>query len=195
MICDCAIQESISHYYYTVSGDLFVGLLCAIGTFMVLYKGYERKDQIAASMAGFCAFGVALFPTSNNIDKHCSNFDYPLNPERVFIHYFFAAALFSTLAYMCFFLFTKSDKSEKHRTKMKTIRNRTYRFFGTIILISMVAILLKEKWPWFSKKVAAWIQFTFWFEWFATYSFGIAWLIKGGIILKDKVPEIPDYVN
>ena len=38
-----AIQPSISHYYHTSVRDIFVGSLCAIGAFLVLYKGYLSR--------------------------------------------------------------------------------------------------------------------------------------------------------
>ena len=34
------IQDSISHYYYTITGSLFVGILCANAMFLIAYKGY-----------------------------------------------------------------------------------------------------------------------------------------------------------
>lgn len=182
IVCSCSIQESISHYYYTISGDLFVGMLCAIGTFMVLYKGYDKTDRIASTSAGIFAFGVALFPTDMNRDAACNILGtYPINSTRALAHYGFAAALFVTLAYMCLFLFTKSDKTPQSRTKAKTYRNSLYQFFGVLIVLCILIIFLGKDNPEFSQ-----YKLVFWLEWIATYSFGIAWLIKGGVFLKDE---------
>lgn len=182
LICGCSIQESISHYYYTISGDLFVGLLCAIGTFMVLYRGYEKQDRIAASLAGIFAFGVALFPTDMNTDVTCNILGtYPINDTRSKFHYLSAALLFISLAYMCLFIFTKSNKSVEERTKEKNYRNTLYRFFGILIILCILIIFLGKNNPEFKE-----YNLVFWLEWIATYSFGIAWLIKGGVLLKDK---------
>ena len=183
LICHCGLQESISHYYYTVSGDLFVGMMCAIGTFMILYRGYEGKDQIATNIAGFFAMAIALFPTSNNTDIACKIFEYPDNTYRVIFHYGSAAALFLILAYMCLFIFTLSDKEVIDQTENKKYRNRFYRLFGIVIIFCVISIFLFNKIPAINHVFPD--NYTFWAEWTATYSFGIAWLMKGGIILKD----------
>ena len=183
--CHCSIQESISHYYYTISGDLFVGMLCAIGTFMILYKGYDKTDRIASASAGIFAFGVALFPTDMNKDAACNILGtYPINDTRALAHYAFAAGLFGTLAYMCLFLFTKSNKAKHARTKAKTYRNSLYQFFGVLIILCILIIFIGKNNPEFTE-----YKLVFWLEWIATYSFGIAWLIKGGVFLRDESIE------
>lgn len=181
LICGCKIQESISHYYYTIAGDLFVGILCAIGTFMVFYKGYDKNDRIAAMLAGIFAFGVALFPTDMNSDDNCNILkSYPESDARVMVHYIFAALLFCTLAIMCLFLFTRSDKPKALFSRNKKYQNGLYQFFGVLILLSILIIYLGRNNIEFRK-----YNLTFWFEWVATYSFGIAWLIKGKVFLKN----------
>ena len=59
-----AIESSMSAYYHTRIGDVFVGSLCAIGVFLLSYRGPERKDDVAGTLACVFAVGVALFPTS-----------------------------------------------------------------------------------------------------------------------------------
>src|SRR5258706_5910903 len=56
-------QPTISHYYYTLMRDAFVGILWALGIFMVCYRGTRRWDDLASTVAGLCATVVALFPT------------------------------------------------------------------------------------------------------------------------------------
>src|SRR5919206_3039767 len=60
------IQDTISHYYYTVTGDLFVGILCADALFLIVYKGYDAKDDRWTNIAGVLALLVAFFPTNDN---------------------------------------------------------------------------------------------------------------------------------
>jgi hypothetical protein len=78
----CKGIDSISHYYYTrLGGDLLVGALCFIGTLLLFfynlptapdggvaavdgYLGHGIWDIRGARLAGLCAFGVALAPTS-----------------------------------------------------------------------------------------------------------------------------------
>ena len=39
---DKVMEHSISEYYYTKNGDLFVVFLSVIGVFLLTYKGYNR---------------------------------------------------------------------------------------------------------------------------------------------------------
>ena len=39
--------ESISSYYHSVMRDIFVGSLCAVGTFLISYRGYDKRDNRA----------------------------------------------------------------------------------------------------------------------------------------------------
>ena len=38
------IQSSISSYYHTGMGDVFVGILCVIGVFLFSYKGFDNTS-------------------------------------------------------------------------------------------------------------------------------------------------------
>ena len=55
---------SLSAYYYSGFRELFVGLLWAIGVFLVLYKWSERtRESWVATAAGLAVLVVAVFPT------------------------------------------------------------------------------------------------------------------------------------
>ena len=58
------IQKSMSAYYYTGMRNVFVGVLFVLGFFLLSYRGYERKDDIAGDLAFLFALGVAIFPTA-----------------------------------------------------------------------------------------------------------------------------------
>ncbi len=76
---DPGVRPSISDYYHHDPGmrDWLVGSLCAIGVFLVSYKGYDNPnpnpvlerlpfkgtDDLVSTLAGVCAVGVAIFPT------------------------------------------------------------------------------------------------------------------------------------
>lgn len=55
--------DSISGYYYTDMRNIFVGALCALGVFLVAYRGYDDVDESITNVAGVAAIGVALCPT------------------------------------------------------------------------------------------------------------------------------------
>jgi len=170
------LETSISCYYYTDMGNVFVGSLCAIGVFLLSCRGYDQRDAIAGRLACLFAVGVALFPTAS-----CAASDSPsVAISRV--HWSCAALLFLTLAYFCLALFTQTSGNP---TRQKGQRNIVYRICGyailaSIVLIAVVNLLLKGDSP-----VPA-LHPVFWLESTAVIAFGVAWLTKGEMILKDQ---------
>jgi amino acid transporter len=130
------IEPSVSNYYYTVMRDVFVGAMCATAVFLLSYRGYERTDDIAGDIAGVCALGTALFPTTPHVD---------VTPQYTWegvLHLSFAAVFFLTLAFFCLFLFRKTDPT-KPPTRRKLQRNAVYTVCGYTILIclGLIAVL------------------------------------------------------
>lgn len=170
------IEASISGYYYTVMRDVFVGTLCAIGIFLMSYRGYERADDIAGNMACFFVVGAALFPTTP-----------ARNPSQLqiivgYVHYGFAAAFFLTLAYFCLVLFRKTDPS-KPMTLQKIQRNRVYVICGYLILLCIC--LLAVYGIFLGDTAIARLDPVFWLESIAVITFGTSWLVKGEALLRD----------
>lgn len=177
--CVC-LQDSISHYYYTITGDLLVGVLCAVALFLFCYKGYDGKDRLWTMLAGAFALCVALFPTHNNSADNCAIIDLPAKEWTRVVHYASAAAFFLILAGISLFLFTKSRGTI---TKEKRVRNTIYRVSGIVILICISLI----GWYGLSRGDSPWSQHkpVFWLESIALLAFGVSWLVKGEFILED----------
>jgi hypothetical protein len=176
------VQDSVSHYYFTVTGNLFVGILCSVALFLFAYRGYDTKDRFATSIAGFFALCIALFPTNDDSGQSCAIIHLADNAVRSGIHYASAASFFITIAMISFFLFTKSKGG---KTKEKHIRNKIYRSCGLIILLAVIAI---GYFGLFTDEPDGNTRFkpVFWLEWIALLAFGISWLVKGEIVLKDN---------
>ena len=177
-----ALQPSISHYYHTVVGDIFVGSLCAIAVFLWSYCGHGHRDKIATNLASVCAVGVALFPTARTADSTASE------ALTGTIHFLFAAALFITLAYISLKLFRLTDRVSP--TPQKIARNRVYATCGYVMLacialIALVKLLLDDS------QIMR-MQPVFWLEAAAIIAFGVSWLTKGEAIMKDRVPRGAD---
>lgn len=186
---DCnMVQSSVSHYYYTVSGSLFIGILCAVALFLITYKGYNRIDRICNSVAGILAVVIALFPTNistlnaaNSTKYGCFIFELPENPLRNSIHYISAGLFFIMLACISLFLFTKS---EGKKTAEKKLRNKVYKSCGVIIFVAIAAIAVYGI---FDKDGGlSSYKPVFWLEWIALIAFGTSWLVKGEMVLEDK---------
>jgi hypothetical protein len=183
-------ELSISAYYHTGLRDVFVGSLVAIGIFLICYNGYQRIDNLAANCAGAAVLVVALCPTWEQPRQPPAKWDsYTLfsGPEapdpRVIgsLHFAAATVFFLTLAAMSLFLFTKSGPT---RTREKRQRNRVYVACGVIILASLVAIVAGRLLlgPGFGPAPTL----LFWAESVAIIAFGVSWLVKGEVILKDS---------
>ena len=170
------LEASISCYYYTDMGNVFVGSLCAIGVFLLSCRGYDWKDAVAGRLACVFAIGVALFPTGS-----CSaSGSQPASISRV--HWSCAALLFLTLAYFCLALFTQTAGNP---TRQKLQRNTVYRVCGYAILACILLIAVVNFLPAVSSPVQS-LHPVFWLESGAVIAFGVAWLTKGEMILKDQ---------
>jgi len=199
------ILDSISVYYYSdysdysVIGNIFDGSMFATGIFLICYQ-YRLLDDIISTIAGLCAIGVALFPTTPPPD--CSRYimkcPTPLQMTIGKWHTGFAISFFLLLALFSLFLFPKSDKKDpKDRTTEKLRRNTVYYGCGIAMLIILGLAGLDLFVPFFHD--ASWLQqihpITL-FEGLAIEVFGIAWFVKGETfgILKDKETQAPEVV-
>jgi len=194
------VQGSISAYYHTDMRNLFVGVLCAIGLFLLTYTGYDSTDATAGNIACLFALGVALCPTG--YDGPINTCIAELHPEGIVstIHFISAAGLFLTLSYFSLCRFTKtSQKPEKcwkrlqiknhenRPTGRKLIRNRIYVacgliMIGCILLIGIYQLLSDTSFG----EVLSKLKPVFWLETLALWAFGFSWLTKGNAVFADK---------
>lgn len=201
------LETSVSAYYYTPMGDVFVGALWAIGVFLVAYLGYERtetertsgrlvdwfSDVWVSRTAGLAAIGVAIFPTS--APSACDTVSpCPVTgiAPVVLIHYISAALFFLCIALFCLVLFTRGDGTEsniavdhgrRHTRIAWTPRNRYFVACGIVILITLLGIGLYGLALWLGlMAITAWFDAWngfFWLEVVAILAFALAWLEKG----------------
>lgn len=75
------IQGSVSAYYYTPVRPVLVGVLCAIGASLVVYKGNSAFEDIALNFSGVLSVVVALVPTA--LDRTCAVTNLPSHDERL----------------------------------------------------------------------------------------------------------------
>ena len=166
------LPGSISAYYYTSMRNVLVGLLFMQGTFLLSYR-YDRRDTVAAAIAGVAVIGVALFPTQ------------PMNPTPTdvaigIVHLVCATTFFLTTAYFSLFLFTLSDGSP---TPRKLQRNVVYRVAGIVILVCLVLQVGTDNL--LPRAVVDAVHPVFWLEALAVIAFGVSWLVKGETVLRD----------
>ena len=181
-------NESISAYYYTSMRDVFVGVLVATGVFLFCYRGPDKQDNILTNIAGLCAIGIALFPTERQYHPLIvERFAKVLSPEcysnhgPLGFHIYVVAAFFLLISYLTIFRFPKL--SQPYLTKQKLTRNKIYRICGIVMVLMLIAIVVIKA---IDKEASIFKP-----ETVAIVAFGVAWLVKGQAILKDKdvIPE------
>ena len=199
-------RDSISHLYHTqFLGGVFVGLLFFIGGFMVAYTGDSWMESVGSTIAGLCAFGVALFPTAGSGCEGQASFlsrvfvevsqppPYPISEAaqdgQTYFNLFgqaseyhmpFAGVVFVYLGLFCLIVLRRviPDKHGTGAALIETIRRRnTLYFWCGVVILACVAVLA------WAGRPAWWdaVNLTFWIEAVALWAFGLAWLAKGRI--------------
>jgi len=103
------VQDTMSHYYHVndTTRNLFVGILWALGVFLVLYVGINRWENGLLNLAGFCAVGVAMVPMAYKCDPAC--------PAISWLHGVFALIVFFSIAIVCFLGARNEARESKYR--------------------------------------------------------------------------------
>ena len=163
-------QTSMSAYYWTrdFERDFFVGALCAIGVFLILYKGYTILEDRILDLAGWCAIGVAFVPMNRAGDCAHTGF----SP-----HGAFAIVFFICIAYVCIFMSEKSLRELPDEARREGFR-RIYRacafFMAVSVAVAGLMRVLPEDWyQWLCKGSAI-----FWCEAIGVWAFGAFWYAK-----------------
>ncbi|MEM8856954.1 MAG: DUF998 domain-containing protein [Chloroflexota bacterium] len=188
------LMGSISEYYHTGMGDVFVGILCVTGFFLYSYRGYEGEiDGYLSTVGGLLALGVAFFPTSAELVPVTGNAEIDQYAVRALpefvgrLHLLFAVGFFAVLAYFCLFLFTKTA-DPLNMTPQKKIRNRIYQICGWIIIVSLVLAGIYIGIGGDAESALAPLRPVFWLEAIAIEAFGFSWLVKGETLFTDDFP-------
>ncbi|MDX2933940.1 hypothetical protein [Streptomyces ipomoeae] len=149
---------SMSGSYYTSTRDIFVGALCALGIFLIIYR-FNKLNDIMGTIAGCCALGVALSPTSP------PGADATESPVAV-LHFVFAAALLLAMAAFCLLMYRAPGLEEREYVRLP------YLVAGVLILVFMALAVaaaatgVGDDWL---------ITPLYLCEWFSVWSFGFAW--------------------
>jgi heme A synthase len=180
-----SFKPSISHYYYTTVGELFTGTLWAVALFMFSYRGYPQRDEeiipsdsFMTNLAGICALGVAIFPTSSDYCLTDNVRNYISSETIGSVHYIFAGFFFITLALISIFNFRRTAKVADFG---KMPSHNFYKYCGMIILACIALIVIYS--VWIEESYPAWKAYniTFVLEAIALVAFGLSWLKKGRV--------------
>ncbi len=193
-------QPSISDFYHTAMGDVLVGTLCAIGIFLISYKGYPRGDKWfgdawVSTLAGLGAIGVALYPTGYKYGSLCD-----LDPcyvsgftaHKEYVHLISAGTFFVCLAIFCLVLFPQGNRAEISKAR-KTAENATYRICGIVLLVAIAGLVYVSVFSSATLPLFGIPDPVFWFESMGIIAFSVSWLTKGKIIagVRSLMPGAP----
>ena len=163
-------QTSISAYYWTLDleRNVFVGVLCAVGVFLLLYKGYTLLEDRVLDVAGICAAGVAFFPMDQSGDCAASG---------ISLHGAFAVTFFACIFFICIFMSRHSLGDIADRRRRATFRRAYWLCSGTMIG-SIVLAVLSRLLPEQSVQMLCENSAIFWFEAVGVWAFSAFWYIK-----------------
>ena len=182
------LQPTISDFYHTAFRDVYVGTLCAIGIFLLAYKGHPPKggdrwdndkinDNRLTNIAGTAALVMAFFPNLETTEGIApitqAGFLASASPP---IHYIGALFFFSTLGLIC----TKQFARTKNESNARFYRLCGYVIFAALAA-TLVAVVLRRFTEGEGHKLVEDTKIIFWFEAIGTWAFAAAWLKKGRV--------------
>lgn len=185
LLPDTVFAPSISEFYYTHMGGVFVGTMCAIGVFLVSYKGYAKtddetlSDNVLTSGAGIFAIGVALFPVVVDSPDMVALPDVNLGIEGHpnLLHFGSAMGFFVLLALMSIFQFTKSDRDSDGKM-VWTGDNLIFVGCGGVMILALLALVPYVLSDRITETLAPY-KYMFILETIGVLAFAISWLVKG----------------
>ena len=161
------MQTSISQYYHTGIGYLFVSIMLATGVFLICYRGYDDspRDDLATTIAGVLAIGTGVLPPGHcKVEIWVSTF-----------HWLSAGGFFVMTGVISHSIFTKSDK--------QAANNRVYRWCARIIWGCVAALAVYFA---VGESITAPLDGDFPIVWsleaLAVVAFGFSWLVKSRMI-------------
>lgn len=198
------MQPSMSEFYHTHMGDVFVGCLVAIGVFLISYRGYPRQpdelvsDRWVSAIAGCAAILVALLPARpQDLDSCPPGQSFLLEAKREimcpiqgiyqhwitleWLHFTAAAVFFVCLSVFSLHLFPKGNLKKDGRVDWSVRENCIYLLSGIILITTILAVLGYSVSGSETKAMLRSYNYVFWWEVAGVIAFSIAWLTKGKI--------------
>ena len=163
-------QTSISAYYWTLDleRNVFVGVLCAIAVFLLLYKGYNWLEDRVLDVAGVAAAGVAFFPTHEFGD--CTSLG-------VSAHGVLAVIFFACIFFICIFM-SEHTLKEITEPRRQAMFRRAYRLCSGVIVASVALAVLSRFLPDAYVQALCENGAVFWLEAVGVWAFSAFWYIK-----------------
>ncbi len=157
-------QSSISAYYWTndIERNIFVGVLCFVASYLILYKGYTWLEDRALDLAGVSAVGVAFFPMDSD--------------PGISAHGVFAVIFFGCIFYVCIFM-SKMTLPVLELDRQKFFRRCYWACSVVMVGLIMIAVVFSLI-PGEYREALSNYNVAFWLEAFGIWAFSAYWYIK-----------------
>ena len=169
------ILASISATYYSAAFVFFIGAVFTTGIFLILYRGYDVVDRRVSRTAGIGALVLTFFLCKFELGVTRNFMMLPQGITNI-LHLAGALVFFGALIVIVVFQFTKTG--ELKPVGRKLARNILYITCGAVMFISLVI-------GFGGSALFGWQYSVFIGETIALWAHGVAWLTRGGMILKD----------
>ena len=178
------IKGRPEHSLYSISATYYLSpalpaILTAASICLMTYDGYSLLDDIITTATGIFGLGIVMFPCSvgwlDSFDK-VGFFQIPMHYSN-YIHCGCAAVFFVLLSFNCWFLFTRTDDFDTV-TENKKKRNVIYRACAVVMLCFELWQVITVNFGF----AGWWTMVT---EIGLLLAFCLAWITKGGLVLKD----------
>jgi hypothetical protein len=159
------VEHSMSAFYGTDGGAMrnwFVGILWAIGFFLILYKGFSALEDWLLNFAGGFAVLTAMTPCN------CWGED-AVDKSRA--HATFAILFFGCMVGVCLFCARDTLTLLPKKSDQDRFRNTYY----TIALFLFTSPLAALAVAYFARAQGSMV---FFIEWFAVFVFAVYWAVK-----------------
>lgn len=166
-------RASLSAYYFSPLGGVFVGTLCATGVLLITYMCFHRNgDNVASSAAGVAAILVALVPTWPDPGDVPTALQVKLGPDLdQNVHTWSAVVFIAMLAWLSW----RFGEREGERGNVKL--SRTHRALSVVMAVTALLALVLN-YVFHVTRVGGWSGLLI-VELVCTLAFGVSWLLKG----------------
>lgn len=181
------LKSSVSHFYYTAAGPLFVGISITVSIFLFCYIGYKPDkvhdrfswltDNRITSFAAVCLLLVIIFPTGSDTKITDNVHIFVSSKVAGGLHLFCAALFFLSMAVLSIINFRRHP----NKVLIKDTEGVLYLIcgwgiVGCLVILGFILIVSKHAPQYFT-----WLPYCFVFimEMIMLILFGTAWLIKG----------------
>jgi hypothetical protein len=169
------VRDSLSAYYHSGTRDVFVGVLCMTGFFLITYMlDRWNWDNVLTVVAGLAAIGVAWFPTTGEEGTPLTPLQEQLGATTTRTIHFACAAVFILLLAAMSWRFAVREGARPDRDLATQRRWHAFHLACAFTILGAVAYIAV------TQATNTWDEYSLLIgEIISVVAFGLSWLAKG----------------